>query len=62
VPTLATAGLLPCWLGAWLPNIIYLLIGIYLFQSRLAMRTVRECLSGTTTNAPIIESKDSAHS
>ena len=62
VPTLATAGLLPCWLGAWLPNIIYLLIGIYLFQSRLAMRTVRECLSGTTTNAPILESKDSAHS
>ena len=41
-PTLASAGIFPSWLGAWLPNIIYALIAIYLFRTRLSMRSLRE--------------------
>ncbi|MEG1070235.1 MAG: LptF/LptG family permease [Akkermansia sp.] len=43
-PTLASAGFLPTWLGAWFPNIIYIGIAIYLFKKNLAMRTISECL------------------
>lgn len=31
-PTLASAGYLPTWLGAWMPNIIYTIIAIRLFK------------------------------
>ncbi len=41
-PTLASAGYFPSWLGAWLPNIIYAIIAVYLFKKRLAMRSFQE--------------------
>lgn len=44
-PTLASAGYFPSWLGAWLPNIIYGCIAIYLFRKRLAMRSFTEWLA-----------------
>lgn len=45
-PTLASAGYLPTWLGAWMPNIIYTIIAIRLFQTRLAHRSFLEMLKG----------------
>lgn len=45
-PTLASAGYLPTWLGAWMPNIIYTVIAIRLFQTRLAHRGFLEMLKG----------------
>ncbi len=44
-PTMASAGFFPSWMGAWLPNIIYIVIAIYLFKTRLAMRSLREWLA-----------------
>lgn len=41
-PTLGSAGYIPSWLGAWIPNILYIAIAIYLFKKRLAMRSVSE--------------------
>lgn len=45
-PTLASAGYLPTWLGAWIPNIIYIIIAIRLFRTRLAHRSFMEMLKG----------------
>lgn len=45
-PTLASAGYLPTWLGAWMPNIIYTIIAIRLFQTKLAHRSFMEMLRG----------------
>ncbi len=45
-PTLATGGYLPVWLGAWLPNILYTIIAISLFQTKLAHRKLSEMLKG----------------
>lgn len=45
-PTLASAGYLPTWLGAWMPNIIYTIIAIRLFQTKLAHRSFMEMLKG----------------
>lgn len=45
-PTLASAGYLPTWLGAWMPNIIYTIIAIRLFQTKLAHRSFSELLRG----------------
>ena len=45
-PTLASAGYLPTWLGAWMPNIIYTVIAIRLFQTKLAHRSFMEMLKG----------------
>lgn len=53
-PTLAAAGYLPTWLGAWLPNIIYTGITIYLFHTRLAMRTPWEWLATRKKEAEIL--------
>lgn len=41
-PTLASAGFLPCWLGAWLTNFIYIWMACYLFRKRLAHRSIKE--------------------
>lgn len=43
-PTLSSAGVIPAWLGAWLTNIIYAMIAIYLFNTQLTMRTPLEWL------------------
>lgn len=45
-PTMATAGYIPTWLGAWMPNILYIIITIRLFQTKLAHRTLMEVLRG----------------
>lgn len=37
---LGKTSIVPPWLGAWLPNILFGLIGIYLFQRRLAGRPI----------------------
>lgn len=54
-PALAAAGYLPTWLGAWMPNIIYIIIAIRLFQTKLAHRRLSELLKGlhkTATHDP----------
>lgn len=43
-PALGVGGYLPLWLGVWLTNIIFLLLGIYMFRQRLAHRSLRETL------------------
>lgn len=45
-PTLASAGYLPTWLGAWMPNVIYIIIAIRLFQTKLAHRSFMEIVRG----------------
>lgn len=52
-PIAAAAGYLPPWLGAWFPNIIYGSIAIYLFHTRLAMRTPWEWLKTRKEEAAI---------
>ncbi len=54
-PTLSSRGYLPPWLGAWMPNIIYICIASYLFHSRLAMRSLLEWLKARKTDALIHE-------
>lgn len=41
-PSLASAGYIPPFLGAWLPDIIFFLIALYLFQTRLAQRKLSD--------------------
>lgn len=48
-PTLASAGYMPTWLGAWMPNIIYTIIAIRLFQTKLAHRSFMELLKSRNT-------------
>lgn len=55
-PTLASAGYLPIWLGAWLPNIIYACIAAWLYQTRLAMRTPLEWFKMRREEARILAS------
>lgn len=43
-PSLSSAGYLPPFLGAWLPNIIFTLIALYLFYTKLAHRTIFDYL------------------
>ncbi len=41
-PSLGESGLIQAWISAWLPNVFYLFIAIYLFRVNLAHRTFRE--------------------
>ncbi len=41
-PSLGEAGLIQAWISAWLPNVIYLFISIYLFRVNLAHRSFKE--------------------
>ncbi|MBR5522984.1 MAG: LptF/LptG family permease [Akkermansia sp.] len=43
-PSLGEAGIIQAWISAWIPNILYLGISIYLFRQNLAHRTFREWL------------------
>ncbi len=43
-PTLGESGLLPAWLSAWITNILYLLVTIWLFNRNLAHRSLKECI------------------
>ncbi len=43
-PSLGESGLIQAWISAWIPNVFYLFIGIYLFRTNLAHRSFREWL------------------
>ncbi|HIX19232.1 MAG TPA: LptF/LptG family permease [Candidatus Akkermansia intestinigallinarum] len=51
-PSLGASGLLPAWLSAWLPNIIYICVALYLFRRNLAHRSFREWLSAKVHGRP----------
>jgi hypothetical protein len=40
------------WLSAWIPNILYIIVAIYLFIKNLAHRSVREWLSAKLKGEP----------
>lgn len=41
-PSLSSAGYIPPFLGAWLPNIIFLFIAFYLFRTRLSHKNMKD--------------------
>lgn len=43
-PTMASAGAMPTWLGAWLPNIIYVIIAVELYRIRILQTSWRQFL------------------
>lgn len=43
-PSLGEAGIIQAWISAWIPNVLYLGISIYLFRKNLAHRNFREWL------------------
>lgn len=51
-PTLGDSGIIQAWLSAWIPNIFYLGIAIYLTFSNLALRSVREWLLAKLSGKP----------
>lgn len=51
-PSLGASGLLPAWLSAWLPNLIYTGVALYLFRVNLAHRSFREWLSARLNGRP----------
>ena len=51
-PSLGEAGLIQAWISAWLPNVIYLFISIYLFRVNLAHRSFKEWLRAKLQGQP----------
>ena len=51
-PSLGESGLLPAWLSAWIPNILYLCIALYLFRINLAHRSFREWCAAKLSGKP----------
>ena len=51
-PSLGESGLLPAWLSAWIPNILYLCIALYLFRINLAHRSFREWCAAKLAGKP----------
>ena len=51
-PALGESGLLPAWLSAWVPNILYLGVALYLFRVNLAHRTCRAWLAAKISGKP----------
>lgn len=51
-PALGEAGLIQAWISAWIPNVLYLFIAIYLFRKNLAHRTFREWLRAKLSGKP----------
>ncbi|MBQ3525538.1 MAG: LptF/LptG family permease [Akkermansia sp.] len=41
-PSLGEAGIIQAWISAWIPNVIYTAIAIYLFRTNLAHRSFKE--------------------
>ncbi len=41
-PTLGESGILPAWLSAWITNILYLLVTLWLINHKLAHRSLKE--------------------
>ena len=51
-PALGEAGLIQAWISAWIPNVLYLFIAIYLFRKNLAHRTFREWVQAKLAGKP----------
>ncbi len=51
-PSLGESGLIQAWISAWIPNVFYVFIGIYLFRTNLAHRTFREWLHAKMHGKP----------
>ena len=51
-PSLGESGLVQAWISAWLPNVIYLGIALYLIQHNLAHRTAWEWLQAKLKGRP----------
>lgn len=51
-PSLGEAGLVQAWISAWIPNVCYLFISIYIFRKNLAHRTFREWLRAKLQGQP----------
>ena len=41
-PSLGESGLIQAWISAWIPNVIYIAIALYLMHANLAHRTLKE--------------------
>ena len=41
-PSLGEAGLIQAWISAWIPNVLYVIISIWLFRKNLAHRSFKE--------------------
>lgn len=44
-PSLGEAGVMPSWLSAWIPNVLYVIIAVWIFRHNLAHRTFREWMA-----------------
>ncbi len=51
-PALGESGLMQAWISAWIPNVFYVFISIYLFRINLAHRTFREWLAAKMQGKP----------
>ncbi len=51
-PSLGESGLIQAWISAWIPNVFYIFIAIYLFRVNLAHRTFREWLDAKLHGKP----------
>ncbi len=51
-PSLGEAGVIQAWISAWIPNVCYIGIGIYLFRRNLAHRSFREWLRARMRREP----------
>lgn len=51
-PSLGESGLIQAWISAWVPNIIYIGIALYLIHKNLAHRSLREWMSAKLHGAP----------
>ncbi len=44
-PALGESGIIQAWISAWIPNVLYTIIAIYIFRKNLAHRSFREWLT-----------------
>ncbi len=51
-PSLGEAGVIQAWISAWIPNVCYIGIGIYLFRKNLAHRSFREWMRAKLRREP----------
>ena len=43
-PALGEAGIIQAWISAWIPNVVYTIIAVYIFRKNLAHRSLKEWL------------------
>ncbi len=51
-PSFGESGLIQAWISAWIPNVIYVFIAVYLFRMNLAHRSFREWLRAKMNGKP----------